>query len=163
MYPTATNLHLGPLFTLKESAMWRKVLSPFPTPAWVAHGWLMGGSPKKVGFPHGHQGPISASAPLSSLLTGLCLHLVPYFLISAICLFTNLFNTNNTYQHVSQCFKGAMEISSLNQNTLRWKLSSLFCFFYKMKKINTEKFITSLRSHSFHMAIMGLWPPSTSG
>lgn len=24
-----------------------------------------------------------------------------------------------------------------------------------MKKINTEKFITSLRSHSFHMAIMG--------
>lgn len=124
-----TSILTGPLFTLKESAMWRKVLSPFPTPAWVAHGWLMGGSPKRVGFPHGHQGPISASAPLSSLLTGLCLHLVPYFLISTICLFTNLFNTNNTYQHVSQCFKGAMEISSLNQNTLRWKLSSLFFFF----------------------------------
>lgn len=58
------------------------------------------------------------SAPFSSLLAGLCLHLLPFFL-----------NTNSTYQYTWQCFKGATEINSLNQKTLRWKLSSLFFFF----------------------------------
>lgn len=47
-------------------------------------------------------------APFSSadwpLLTPYSLHPM----ISAIHLFTNLFNTNSTYQHIRQCFKGAI-------------------------------------------------------
>lgn len=76
------------------------------------------------------------SAPFSSLLAGLCLYLVSasWWYQSFICLFTNLFNTNSTYQYIKQYFKlsNFIKITQLRLAILAfWHLSASWYFSFR--------------------------------